>query len=71
MFFFQKIYSVLLLEIGTFNFFSFRWYIVRERPIFFQSFKKIIMFVHKIIVNFPNIFLDFSLNDRSVKLFVQ
>ncbi len=37
---------------------------------FFQSFKKFISFVLKVIVHFPSISFVFSLNDCSVKLFV-
>ena len=51
---------LLQVEMGTFDFFSFPSFILRERPlwfVFFQSLKKIILFVLKIIVYFSSIYL--------------
>ena len=60
---------------GMFEFFSFVLSsFVRVQPIsfvFFSIVKKIISFLFKIIVHFPSVSFDFSLNDRSVKSLVQ
>ena len=52
--------------------FSFRSFIVRDRPVlfvFFSIVKKMILFVLKITVNFPSISFVFSLSNRLVNLF--
>ena len=59
---------------GHVRLFSFRSYIVRERPIlfvYFQYLKKFISFVIKVIVYFLSISFVFSLNDRSIQQFVR
>ena len=63
--YFQIKRSSFTVEIGAFSFCTF---IVREPPIsfFFQSFKKMILFVLKNIVHFSSISFVFSVNDRPV-----